>query len=871
MTFAQLSYEFQDGYVDNWLVAGPQAIAVPDLSAVSGDDLNLNVIHQFHQKSSGITKDPVERGPLSEGLFTIGSYQGSWSYLRCQEDHFVDHSGCYDQLHYLRSWAYTGLVTAEAVEVGLVLTTNGPADLWLNGRHIHHHEHFHAPHPASVLIQASFTGGLNKILIRFENVSANECANRMALRVCQVSASNPPGQLQPIAGVHIEIPTLILAIDRRNELEESYETVYMRRDVFTAEDKIEICWPEDLERKTFCDVRLQALDGTTYAQAEVDGRPGDALFLGFPGTLKNGKYEAFVMPRGWEYYERNTRIDKRLSFWVVGSNPFSISPERTYQDRCQEALLHAVSVEGALYAELAKMALKQADSVSPGTAKNAIARVNARTADSPLLLAGLLRMQLGFSSQPKFIRGMKDELQDCMLGYRYGDPGPGSGEMAFELEGDQILIPACEILAGQKYPEMQFRRSQQNGRWHRKHGEDASLAWLEKCCAQGFSDWNSDPSIEKELVALALLADFAADDRIGSLAIVAIDKIFFALALNSYHGVLASSQGRTNSDAIRGGYLQATSGISRMMWGLGLFNQHIAGLVSLALSKEYQLPEVIAAIARSAPEALWSWEKHAVDSRMAKRVANLNAYRTPDGILASAQDYYPGEAGAAEHIWQAVLGPGATVFVNHPANSSLENSVQPNFWLGNKILPRVGQWKDTLAAVYRLPSGDWMGFTHAYFPTFAFDEFALRDGWAFARKGNGYLAITAAGGINLTRQGKHAMRELRSPGAENTWLCLMGRAALDQDFVSFQEKVVRLQPTLNRSSVRLISLRGEEISFGWQEHLRVNGEVLPLESKRHYDSLFGEADFPANGLEIHYGEDLLRLDFGSPDKGGDVS
>ena len=105
------------------------------------------------------------------------------------------------------------------------------------------------------------------------------------------------------------------------------------------------------------------------------------------------------------------------------------------------------------------------------------------------------------------------------------------------------------------------------------------------------------------------------------------------------------------------------------------------------------------------------------------------------------------------------------VFVTHPPCVSEEGSHRPNFWHGNVTLPRVAQWKDALIAIHNLPDDDWMGFTHAYFPLYAFDEHALRDGWAFARKGAGYLALTAAQGLALTTQGDNAYRELRSAWA----------------------------------------------------------------------------------------------------------
>jgi hypothetical protein len=99
----------------------------------------------------------------------------------------------------------------------------------------------------------------------------------------------------------------------------------------------------------------------------------------------------------------------------------------------------------------------------------------------------------------------------------------------------------------------------------------------------------------------------------------------------------------------------------------------------------------------------------------------------------------------------------------------------------------------------------------------------------------------------------------------------MGRVVLDKDFNQFQEKILAIRPIYQEFSVRLRSLRGEEISFGWEGAMLLNGDALPLEGEFHYDSLFGTANFPASQLEIQYGDDLLRLDFSNPDEGGDLS
>ena len=100
--------------------------------------------------------------------------------------------------------------------------------------------------------------------------------------------------------------------------------------------------------------------------------------------------------------------------------------------------------------------------------------------------------------------------------------------------------------------------------------------------------------------------------------------------------------------------------------------------------------------------------------------------------------------------------------------------------------------KDLLIALYRLPDDDRMGFTHAYFPTYAFDEWTIKGDWAFARRGDGYLAIGAQHGLQLSTRGKNAYRELRSYGLRNVWLVQMGRRALDGSSYRFQEKVLAL-------------------------------------------------------------------------------
>jgi hypothetical protein len=154
-----------------------------------------------------------------------------------------------------------------------------------------------------------------------------------------------------------------------------------------------------------------------------------------------------------------------------------------------------------------------------------------------------------------------------------------------------------------------------------------------------------------------------------------------------------------------------------------------------------------------------------------------------------------------------------------------------------------------------------MGFTHAYFPVYAFDDYVIEGGWAFAKKGDGYLALTATQGIELIRQGPTAYRELRSHGRQNSWLCHMGRAALDGEFETFREKVLAMDIDLQPLAVTCTSLRGETLSFGWQGSLTVNGKEQAIAGFKHIENPYCTADVGDKEIEIRYEEYILKLDF----------
>jgi hypothetical protein len=862
MSIEYVYYDLHKGFIDNWLVAGPQLIPVKDAKQIPGhEDIRLQIARHFYEKGSGIHKQPVERGPLSEGVFKIGEYEGSWLYYPCREDHFVDSSVTSPAYVYLRSWAYVQIECERPQEASLILTSNGPADVWVNDAAVHRQEQFQNQPVRSAALPVSFKEGGNSILVRFEQVAIGNCPYLMALQVLTPDVSQP-------TGMRVRLPTLIQALERRNKLEHSFEAVYAEKDIFFAADKITVHWPESLPEPTATDVTFQTPTGRTYGQAEVDGIPGDSVFLSHSFNVDEGLYRAHLMPRAQEFYEQDLRITKDLYIWGMGTNQFSAGPYATYAQRREEALTVASQRENDVFGAIARMDLGRWDKLDSGVLIEAIESANQPLESSELNLLGMIGALARFGSKTEFPRSLKKVLKKFILNFSYWPVGLRSDGLrpAYASESQAILYHACEILAGQLYPDQIFTNSGKDGRWHRKRAERLALDWLKRVSSQGLSDWDSTGRLAATLVALSHLADLARTDQVYEMAAVLMDKLFFGMALNSFWGVPGSTHGHVDSAvSLKGGLLDPTAGITRLMWGMGVFNHFTAGPVSLACMKNYDLPPIISDIAASLMEEMWDRERSLVSSLQGAEKAddeiNKVTFKTPDGMLSCAQDYHPGQKGSREHIWQASLGTSAVVFVTHPGNASEREALAPNFWVGNVVLPRAAQWKDVLVSFYNLPESDWMGFTHAYFPVVEFDEYTLRDGWAFARKGDGFLALTASQGFELIKEGRTAFRELRSYGAQNVWLVHMGRAALDGSFTEFQEKILALKVSFDGLSVDCQTLRGDNLAFDWEGPLLLNGQEQPLKGNKHFENPYCTADLPAAQMEIQFNQYVLKLDF----------
>lgn len=649
-------------------------------------------------------------------------------------------------------------------------------------------------------------------------------------------------------------------IGRRNAFEKLSAAAYLERDVYEGETPIVLRWPDEPRASCFAHVRFQTAQNQIYAEGDVAGGSGDSLHLGYPVQLPAGPFRATLMPNPNEVYLEHMRIARDLPLWSLGRQRYNAQPVGTLGERRDQALLAAAYDPDLLFAQVAHMAWGAWADVSVNVLLDTIERIKRRDEGSNLSLLGLLGMLYRWNDHPQFPSAIRRPLTEAILGYRYWLDDPGFDGMDFTTDSNAILFHACELLAGRRFAAHLFDDGQ-SGAWHQARGERLAQAWLTRYSAHGSAEWGSADSMARYVAALTHLCDMADADPIIEMAVVALDKLFFGLAVNSLNGVLGIASTGSSTSYVKSALLQPTAPISRLMWSTGIYNQHLAGVVSLACSATYQMPTLFETIALEPPEAMWSREQ---DAPPDAPEANLVTYKTPDFILSSVQDYRPGQAGAQEQVWRATLSAEAVVFATYPGSSSESDTRYPGYWSGNVRLPRVAQWQDTLIAIHHLDDAEPLRFTHAYFPTATFDEWAVRDGWAFARRGNGYLALTNSAGFTLVTQGRYARRELRAEGAVQTWLVQMGRAARDGDFATFQAKILAMPVHFSAGIVEAATLQGERILFSWEGPLLVNGTPQPLSGFKHMDNLYTSTDLPCRQMEIHWQEQGLRLDFTPP-------
>ena len=248
--------------------------------------------------------------------------------------------------------------------------------------------------------------------------------------------------------------------------------------------------------------------------------------------------------------------------------------------------------------------------------------------------------------------------------------------------------------------------------------------------------------------------------------------------------------------------------------------------------------------------------------RNTREEVNIYTYRTPDYMLSTAQDYRKGYGGDQQHIWQATLGPDAVCFTTHPAKIE---GVTPNYWAGSGLLPRAAQHKNLTIAIYNIEKIPALYvpirhfFTHAWLPKDKFDEAIEKGSWIFARKHDGYLALRSQNPYYWNTE--DVDREIIVPGAQNIWICQLGRKADDGSFEQFIEAIGSAELTFNGLKVEYRSPGIGLVRFGWEGAFSVNNVEIQLHDYPRYGNPYVQAEFDPSEIRVMADEHELHLNW----------
>jgi hypothetical protein len=807
-----------------------------------------------------------------------------WEYALAEEDHLIDFSLFNFVPTLMEGWLSACLAVSRPVTVSAELIAIGPARIWLNGSLLQHHTGFSYMEPVTVSLALPLRSGLNDLWLHGEMIGWREARLAVGLRLRErvpAVICLPLGKV-PAAQWHRADAALSRLALTQFAFPSSPIRIWLDP---TAPEPVEF-------QAEISGPPMGPSTSTPPAGARLTVEPGRAVELPISQTPAaglaqghdlraahtRGKSSAVAPPP--ELWSRLTGEDTlhlkislgdgtpciiRQALWA-GRRNFRQQPYGDYESRRREALEQLAGMPEQILGAMAAVETGKADVIEPEAVALACRFMECRYDCADFYALSLLSLLDHYGNHPALRPKDRQRITEAFRGFKFWIDEPGVDAMCYHTENHQILFHVTAYLAGQRWPEMVLTNSGQTGQWQQGRARPRIEGWILRRLRSGFSEWDSNAYLALDAFAMLALVECAESPRLREMAATLLHKIFFMLACQSWRGIHGSSHGRTYVESLKTARLENTSALQRIAWGLGTWNGETRATGMLAMARRYRVPEIIQEIGADLPELLVTRARSAgryrprFDLRRGSWEANTLTHRTPEGMLSAAVDHRPGAVGIQEHLWQATLSPEAVVFTTHPGNSQEHGHARPNFWAGSARLPRVAMTGSTVLCLYNLTLGGGLPFTHAYFPAMAFDEYAMAGPWAFARVGNGYVALAGDGDLQLTTAGRHAGQEVRSLGKGQAWLCHLGRAAQHGDFAGFCRRVRQHPLWANDTRVGWRTPDGHRLAFGWEDPLRVDGRSQALGGFPHYDNAYTHTPMGAIRMTIHHGGKRLILD-----------
>jgi len=872
----------EDGSIRNWLASGPVFTLIDHLADHVVDSgtpfkksgrwiLNFWAYHPdsiklkralYHSKPSPGWQ-PEE--PPALGALALGDSR--WQYRVAEDDAMIDFSHFNFAPARMQAAICAELHSDRAVTLTAQVLTIGPFRLWLNNEVIRDdNDVLSYVAPMTVPVRMTLKAGVNQLLLHGTMFGWREARLALGLRI-----------IDDAQDIQVGIPLGEFNAQTWRETEARLAQIVLPPYAIT-ELPGQVTLPADasgsLEIELHATIPVTGSPWARFGQLQLpDGHtqatltPGDSA----PLPLTNEVVAAMARMPGENSLTLTIRpknglpLMRQTKVWA-SSRTYSNQPYGDYDSRRQEALHHLADMPYDVLAAMAAVEAGRATHIDSGAIDIALSFLRNRHDCADFYAVALLTLLYRSSDQTALRSDDQQRITDTFLNFKFWIDEPGLDGMCYFTENHQILFHVTAYLAGQLWPGQTFVNSGLTGAQQQRRAQPRITNWIKRRLLGGYSEWDSNAYLALDVYAMLALAELANSPRLREMATVLLHKTFFMIAAQSYRGTHGSSHGRCYVEALKSARVENTSSLQRIAWGMGLFNGETRATGLLTLARRYRVPDIIQRIgADTEREVVTLARAHAAyrpqfDMHRGSWDVKTVTLRTPDGMLSAAIDHRPGEMGVQEHLWQATLGPEAVIFTNYPGNNQLHGHARPNFWAGSVRLPRVVMHQRSLICLYPIAPDTGLGYSHAYFPQSAFDEAHINGQWAFARSGDGYVALWGDGPLRLTTQGAHPYQELRSENNGHVWLCHLGRAATDGSFADFITGLQQQPPQQIGHGLRWQTPQGDKLSVGWDAPFLVDDQPVTWDDMPHYHNDYTQTPHNAKQMAIAYGDERLTLD-----------
>ncbi len=583
----------------------------------------------------------------------------------------------------------------------------------------------------------------------------------------------------------------------------------------------------------------------------------------------------------------------------------------SYKQRCAEyrKLTLAAPAQGP-YTELIRII--EGQPASGALLLEAAQQVEERVDCADFLLHGLLAIMSRFPAPAETGKDpldpeIRERLRSVVLGFKYWPDEPGSDQMCTWTESHQIMFASGAYLAGQLYPDEVFTNSGRTGRKHMNRFRPRIQRWLDLKFRTGFGEWLNGVAYNESLPALLNLAEFAYDPKLVRSAALVIDAMLLDVVLNQFRGTFGATRGRSYEHLAAptddepqtvpegtGARRDGMESVIRLVLGTNQYRVGNMGASLLSVSTRYDVPAVLAAIARD-PERPEVENRQRMGIRLAEAEQWGLGFRSyEDGMVYMSMQAYLHERTAALTLrmfdafgwwdkeyfapirkrrgmlrlarrfgflrslmrqWAPDLGRTTREEVNiyTQRTSDYMLSCAQDYRAGyGSDEQRI--WQATLgpdAVVSMMHSGDWTGSgilpravqyrnvlichsqgeSRVWFPQAEFDEVREESGWIFARRGSGYAALWSQQPYQWREDDGDRMVVATT---STVWICVCGRHQMYGTFDEFVEVVTKAAVEVvghgSREQAAIDIVPHGKVCLGKRGPLTVGGWEMPITS-----------------------------------------